>query len=122
MDGTTVSQTVKADFAVADGWKIVGSGDFNKDGETDILLRHSNGALAFWFLKGTSLTSGLVPLTVPQGWEIIGTGDFNNDGQSDIMLRHSDKWLAFWFMDGTGVSSGVVPVQEPDGWQVIGRK
>jgi len=38
-------------------WAIVGTGDFNGDGKSDILWRDSSGNVAMWFMNGTQITS-----------------------------------------------------------------
>jgi hypothetical protein len=38
--------------SVSNGWSIVGTGDFNSDGFSDILRRNINGDLAIWFMTG----------------------------------------------------------------------
>jgi hypothetical protein len=89
-------------------WRIVGLGDFNGDGKTDILWRDqgSTGQIAVWFMDGTTRTGatltspGAVPLL---DWEIVGTGDFNRDAKTDILWRdtRSSGQIGVWFMDGT---------------------
>jgi hypothetical protein len=65
MSGTTVTSGVYLNYKVQDlGWRIVGTGDFNKDGSVDILWRHyGTGALggsnAVWFMNGTNNTRGV---------------------------------------------------------------
>jgi uncharacterized protein YkwD len=57
-------------------WKIVGAGDINNDGKTDIMLRHPKGGNAVWYMDGTTKTSEgfLPPLDV--NWKMVGTGNF----------------------------------------------
>src|SRR3989304_8424342 len=95
---------------VADtNWEIVGTGDFNNDGKTDILWRNkTNGLSALWFMDGTTMSSWtwLLPYVSDTNWEIVGTGDFNNDGKTDILWRNKTNGLStLWFMDGTTMSS-----------------
>jgi hypothetical protein len=54
---------------VSSAWQIEGIGDFNGDGKSDILWRHTDGTLAIWFMDGTTFTSGGVAL-VPSAWQI----------------------------------------------------
>jgi hypothetical protein len=35
-------------------WHIMGSGDYNSDGKSDILWQNSSGAVAVWEMNGTS--------------------------------------------------------------------
>jgi hypothetical protein len=58
MNGSAiVSSTLIANIWM--GWTIVGTGDFNGDGMTDILWQDTTGQRVLWFMNGTSLsTSG----------------------------------------------------------------
>jgi len=45
--------------AVSAGWQIVGMGDVNQDGFTDLVWHHdTTGALAWWRLDGVAQVSG----------------------------------------------------------------
>ena len=39
-------------------WQVVGTGDFNHDGHSDILLQNANGQAAILDMKGTSVIGG----------------------------------------------------------------
>ncbi len=74
------------------GWQIVGTGDFNNDGRTDILWHHpASGLLSSWLLNGTQVIApGFIGYSydAASGWRVVGTGDFNNDGSTDILWHH----------------------------------
>ena len=36
-------------------WHVVGTGDFNGDGKSDILLQNTNGEVAIWEMNGTTV-------------------------------------------------------------------
>jgi len=60
---------------VADlNWEIVGTGDFNSDGKTDILWRNkSTGQNVVWLMNGTTYGSYTWLPDVPDtNWEIVG--------------------------------------------------
>ena len=38
-------------------WNIVGTGDFNGDGKSDLLWRDNLGNDAMWFMNGTQIAS-----------------------------------------------------------------
>jgi probable HAF family extracellular repeat protein len=42
-------------------WKVVEIGDFNGDGNSDILWRNANGSMAEWLMNGSQITASLVP-------------------------------------------------------------
>jgi hypothetical protein len=89
-------------------WQITGTGDFDKDGNQDILWRqNSTGQVWIWRMNGTQLkaTNPYVQLgTSPLGndWQISGTGDFDKDGNQDILWRQNSTgqvWI--WRLNGT---------------------
>jgi ELWxxDGT repeat protein len=53
LDGTAVNPGAT--------WSIVGISDFNGDGQSDILWRNDNGAVAEWLLNGTTVVSSVIP-------------------------------------------------------------
>src|SRR5262249_22662759 len=104
-------------------WSVVGVGDFNGGGMSDILWRDRSGHLAVWEMNGGTVlninTSGLG--NVPTNWSVVGIGDFNGDGMSDILWRDPIAGdIAIWEMNGTTVlninGSGVGNV--PAAWSV----
>jgi hypothetical protein len=64
MNGTTITSNVLVSMNVPSSWSIVGIGDFNGDGFTDILWRDTGGNVAIWFMNGSTITSisGLGPI------------------------------------------------------------
>ena len=56
-------------------WKIVGAADYNRDGNTDIIVQDSaTGASQVWFLGGTSGVTILSTATLSGAnpWTIVG--------------------------------------------------
>lgn len=96
--------------------------DFNRDGRTDLLWRHSlTGAHSFWFLDGTVL-SGSAPLpSVDPSWTLAGSADFDSDGNPDLFWRDRVSGVnSVWLLDGPDVL-GVLPFPSvPAGWDVAG--
>ena len=91
-------------------WVIGGSGDFNGDGEEDILWRnYQTGDNGVWFMDYDPLTGAynrLASVTIdPQSntaWYIAGTADLNQDNNLDILWRNNETGdNGVWFMDGT---------------------
>ncbi len=107
--------------------ELAGSGDFNRDGHTDLLWRHGQtGALSVWLMEGTVRTAE-VP-TTPAGladlaWQIVGVADLDRDGNEDLLWRHRVSGrLVVWFMAGTTRLSGrlLSPASEPTlKWEVV---
>ncbi len=118
MHGSTVTSSglVAAGAAKPDAsWSVAGIGDFNADGNSDILWRNTNGTLAEWFLNGTNLigsnaiTSGGVAVAPDATWHVVEIGDFNGDGKSDILWRNDNGAVAEWLLNGSAIMQSVTP-------------
>ena len=101
--------------------RVLGTGDFNGDGATDLLWDNGGGGITQFIrvtlLDGSSAsTSGNIvvpgPLgrtagatsgvsadrgVLPPNAQLAGIGDFNADGRSDILWRREDGQLLLWF-------------------------
>jgi hypothetical protein len=63
--------------------------DFDKDGDSDILMHHSAwGANALLQMDGTN-PQGWTSLPFYSGWTPVTSGDFDRDGDPDILMHHS---------------------------------
>jgi hypothetical protein len=95
-------------------WTVAGTGDFDADGKTDILWRHTGkGKNSLWLMDGTTVlpASGPLPQLSDLNWTVAGTGDFNGDGRSDILWRHLGNGKnSLWLMDGTTILPGTGPL------------
>lgn len=93
--------------AAVDGqWLPVGTGDFDRDGDPDVLWRHRlSGRLAVWFFENLVRAGGalLVPdMPAGAGWQLAALADADADGFTDLVWRHpSSQRLALWLMTGT---------------------
>ncbi len=125
------NRTVKA-WNIADGkitgtetvWKIdsdkmnvLGLGDFNGDGKTDLLLRSNGGTIGCWMTDGSNWNEFQ---SVGKEWKVAAVGDFDNDGIDDIVLEHSSGFAGIWLTqeDGTVKWSNLDTLK--DGCQIIG--
>ena len=117
-------------------WLIVGTGDFNSDGEDDLLWHDSvSNETKIWFMDGQKVNGqatvrgedGAAPHVGPP-WSIVGAGDFNDDGKADILWHNSQtNEIQLWFMAGYRVTGRATVVGE-DGrpalvgppWSIVG--
>jgi uncharacterized protein (TIGR03118 family) len=87
---------------------IVGRGDFNGDGKSDVLLRDSAGNLGMWLMNGSVITTGAFVGSPGGTYTVAGVADFNGDGMADILLRDSTGTLGMWIMNGPVITSGAL--------------
>jgi hypothetical protein len=80
-------------------WGLQGTGDFDGDGDHDLLWRHRDGAVATGEMESGQLVTSRNVAFASTGWEILTTGDFDGDGDSDILWRHRDGAVTTWEME-----------------------
>ena len=124
-DGTLLSVPQVGDTA----WHVVGAGDFNGDGRTDLAWQHNDGFIAVWYMNGTTRLD--VEFFTPNrindpAWRVRGVGDVNRDGKPDLLLQNtSSGQMAVWLMDGRTLSDGRLfspPRPLANGWLLVGPR
>jgi hypothetical protein len=77
-------------------WQVLGVGDFDGDGFTDILWRYTgptggtqHGQIAIWYKAQTASPVPAFPGVQPDDVAFLGAGDFDGDGQDDIAWRNT---------------------------------
>ena len=126
MNGTSFSSSQYMTSMPDTGWKMVGTGDFNNDGQLDLLWRHqTTGLNAVWLMNSSSyLGTAWIQGVADLNWEIVGTGYFDGytDKNIDILWRNKltgDN--AIWFMQGTSFLSAALIQETVDlNWKVGG--
>src|SRR5262249_30828659 len=94
--------------------------DFNADGISDILWRHSSGVVYEWLLNGASIIGAGSPGTASTDWRIVGVGDFNGDGKADVLWRHSSGAVYEWLRSEERRVGVVSPASGASDWTVAG--
>ncbi|HEX7129524.1 MAG TPA: FG-GAP-like repeat-containing protein [Rhodanobacteraceae bacterium] len=102
MSGATL--TSSRAFGTATNLQIVATGDFNGDGNTDIIWT-DGASLWMWVGNGSAFTSTYMRPYPGGGWKVVGTADVNADGKSDLLWLNASNTLATWLMNGTSFSA-----------------
>lgn len=111
---------------LGDGDPLVGVGDYNGDGTSDVLTRRKlSGETGYWTVRNGVLGSfvTLISDTSPR-WHVVGSRqrtDFNGDGRDDILWRHDDGTLGAYLMNADAATFTWQPLgMFPREWTVIG--
>jgi hypothetical protein len=123
MNGNQHISNIVLDRADDNNWHIVGTGDFNQDGNVDILWRnYVSGDNGIWNMKGTAHDNITLEKQTDLNQRIVGTGDFNGDGKIDILWRNAVTGTnSIWLMNGTSISSKVNVDSVTDlKWHIMG--
>lgn len=120
MNGATLAS--EATLSLPAGWQIVGSGNFNGDAHTDLVVQNNlTSARAIWLMNGTTVSSTVALGSQHLFWRIAAVGDLNNDGQTDLLWqnRQTGQRVA-WLMNGTATSTvRDLGLHDPN-WQITG--
>ena len=108
---------------VGRGWQIftaiVGAGDFDSDGNVDVLARLANGDLRLY--PGDGAGGWKTVRTIGLGWQIFSSltagGDFNGDGRADVLARTTDGKL--YLYPGSGSGGWRARSLVGNGWQIF---
>lgn len=95
---------------VGGGWdaynKLVGAGDYNGDGRTDLLARSKSGYLYLYPGTGVASKPFKARVTIGGGWntykKLAAPGDINGDGKADLVGVDGKGDLYRYTSTGTG--------------------
>jgi hypothetical protein len=107
-----------ATFAVPPSWRVVGIGDFNADGRSDIMWQSTDGTPGIWLMNGTTpIQERAFP--APAGWSVVATGDFDGSGRSGLVWQNGSS-LGVWLMNGTTPTAELGFAGPGANWKVVG--
>ncbi|UKA48983.1 VCBS repeat-containing protein [Arthrobacter sp. FW305-123] len=100
---------------------VFSTGDFDGDGNNDLLGRDRNGTLHIY--PGDGSGGWLPPSQIGWGWNIfdtvVGPGDFDGDGNNDVLARDTAGDLYLYPGDGDG--GWLAPSHVGTGWDVMNK-
>jgi hypothetical protein len=67
---------------------VVGTGDFNGDGTTDLLLENDSGNLIDWIMQNGAY-AGWNQIGNTSGYGVVGTGDYTGMQTAGILLENA---------------------------------
>ena len=107
MSGELITASPLSDL----GWRVVGSGDLDRDGWPDLLWQHTDGRVSVWYMRGKTFLSGQViiqPLS-DQAWRVAGVADMNRDGNLDLVWHHRNTGhVALWLMNRSRLADAML--------------
>ena len=122
-----VGAWVTDDSGKVTGWKTVGEfdastqvlglGDFDADGQTDLLLRNTNGAVGCYFTNGRGWNYFQ---SLGNEWKIAAVGDLNDDGKTDVVLKHDAGFAGSWLTQEDGTMKWANLDTLPEGFSIVG--
>jgi hypothetical protein len=82
---------------------VAGTGDFNGDGYSDILIWNSSTQTGkVLFMKGARVVSQQIfQPTTPSTWSVAAVADFNGEGYSDVLLRDASGNLEIVYFNSS---------------------
>ncbi len=73
--------------------QVLGLGDFDGNGQTDLLLRNTNGTVGCFLTDGTGWHEFR---SLGNEWQIMAIGDLNGDGRDDMVLKNDAGMTGCW--------------------------
>jgi hypothetical protein len=113
MNGTDLISGLVIGQVLDTRWRIMGAGDMNGDGHTDLIWQYKGDGRVFgWAMTGTTVVGGvaLVPSQViDPSWTIRICTDIDGDGHTDLLWQHDkDGRLFAWLMTGNVLKAGAL--------------
>jgi len=103
----------------ATGWLPEETGDFDGNGNTDILVLHTTGVIGVLTLENGALLSFYSPDALPANGEIVNAGRYDSDNKEDLLIRNTVTGnIQTAIQDGSQITSfnDVLTLAPVTGW------
>lgn len=104
-------------------WQLVAQGDFNGDGETDLLWRNRNSGQNSLHLRHADEVPSIQTLNqvADFNWKVAAAADFNHDGTDDLLWRNEQNGQNYLYLMENGAikSKHLINVVAGD-WSIAG--
>jgi len=106
MHGLNSPATVVLPQVPDTNWTVAGLGDFDGDGQSDVLWTNTSGQVAIWLMNQGTLGSGAIVTTLSDThWKVGGVLDLNSDSKADVVWRNEvSGQVVVWTMNGTSIA------------------
>ena len=108
--------------SVDSNWKMIGVGDFNGDGRSDLLWRKNTGHNVIWLMDDSTVLpgSGNIYTVTDFNWQIVAIYDFDGDGKSDLFWRNQvTGFNVLWMMDQLAIKTSGNTAWVALDWQIV---
>ncbi len=137
MQGETLiaKQPIVFSAELSTSWRVVGSGDFDRDGDYDFVVVHSgltgsrdtaDDTLAVLLMDGTTGRIKVITQLFDRNWQIRAVADFTADGSPDFIWEHFPTGsVGVWEMQGLKIGPQYVLTGTSSlnrGWHVVGPR
>jgi hypothetical protein len=125
MDGTQpTTESQIGTINAASGWHFAEVGDFNGDGQSDLLfVNDTTHGVAVWQINNGHVSAAPQVGTMDAGAHYQSLADTNADHKTDILFQNdTDHTVSVWQMDGTHMvsNSPVGTINAAADWHLIG--
>ena len=97
--------------------QVLGLGDFNGDGQSDLLLRNVNGSVGCYLTDGNGWNYFQ---SIGREWSICAVGDFDGDGRDDVVLKHAAGFAGCWLTQSDCTMAWADLDTLPEGFEIVG--
>ena len=129
LKGTTLANSIIFGPVLPAGYVVGGIGDFNLDGNWDILAYNPKtlATLEIFLKKGMGLLgadlagSSIAGPKIPKGYDVVSVSDFNDDSTSDLLLYNAKtRASAAMLLSGIGTLNTLKGPTLAKDWTLIG--